>query len=220
MDSGTEIPKCWSKLSERLVADCRVFRVMAETFRHPDGRCSEFFVNDSPDWVQCAAIVKMENGKLGVVMETQFRFGSEKLSLEFPGGIVEAAETPVEAAERELREETGYAGRNARLVASYSPNPAVQNNKAHFVMLEGCKKVSGLNWDENEEISVGIVPVEELDRLVQEGKIFHSIAINSVYFLKRELSKRPCQRTESSFGGAVSEKERADLGNTGGAPCL
>lgn len=184
------MPKEWRELGERLVADCRVFKVKAKTFLHPDGRKSEFFINESNDWVQCAALTKNENGDNCIVMVNQYRFGSKKISLELPGGVIDGKESPVAAAVRELAEETGYVGENAKLIASFSPNPAIQNNLAHFVMIDRCRKSSSTNWDENEELNTLLVPISQLDSLVREGKIFHAIAINAIYFLQKNLSEK------------------------------
>ncbi len=192
--------KDWKYKGERLVADCRVFKVKAKTFAHPDGRSGEFFVNESPDWVQTAALIRDgKSGKIKTVLVEQFRFGTQRTSWEFPGGIMEKGETPLESAARELLEETGYAGKKAKLAASYSPNPAIQNNFAHFVIIDGCEKIAGVNWDENEELKIKIVDVEKLDSMVKSGKIYHSIAINSVYFLQKYLlsAKKKPEKSDS-----------------------
>lgn len=195
-------PKTWQLKKTRTVADCKVFKVLGRTFRHPDGRQAEFYVNDSADWVQCVALVN-DGGKLKAVLVNQFRFGVERTSWEFSGGIVERGEDPVVAARRELLEETGYAGGRARVLAAYSPNPAIQNNTAYVVLIENCKKVSGVNWDENEEIQTKLVDVEKLDALVSSGKIFHSIAINAVYFLQKALAKRAAAKSKRGAKNAA-----------------
>ena len=53
--------------------------------------------------------------------------------------------------------------------------------------IEDCKKTAELHWDENEEIEMKIIDVDKLDSMVKRGKIFHSIAINSLYFLQKYL---------------------------------
>ncbi|MBQ6534800.1 MAG: NUDIX hydrolase, partial [Opitutales bacterium] len=102
---------------------------------------------------------------------------------------MDAGETPVQAARRELAEETGYAGGRAKLLASYSPNPAVQANLSHCVLVDGCEKTARLHWDENEEIETRLVDVSKLDSMVKSGKIFHALAISSVYFLQNFLKR-------------------------------
>jgi len=184
-------PKAWRRESDELVADCRVFKVKKRKYVHPDGRAGSFYVNESPDWIQAAALVKdKKTGKLKTVLVNQFRFGTESNSWEFPGGVAEDGETPQQAAARELLEETGYAGGRAKLVASYSPNPAIQSNLAHFVVIENCKKVAPAHWDENEEIETKLADVDKLDALVGSKKIFHAIAINSIYFLQKYLERK------------------------------
>ncbi len=188
MDDSAEGVRDWRLVKEEPHADCKVFRVVKMTFEHPDGRRGSFYVNDCNDWVQCAAVIRGEEGRLSTLLVNQYRFGSRRKSWEFPGGVVENGEDPVRAALRELAEETGYSGGKAELVARYSPNPAIQGNSAFFVVVEGCEKTSSTNWDENEELETKVVPVSELDGMVSRGEIYHCLAITSAYFLEKRLS--------------------------------
>lgn len=73
----------------------------------PDGRIiPEYYVLEYPDWVNVIAITK--DGQF--VMERQYRHAARKISLELPCGVMEEGETPLEAAQRELLEETGFGG--------------------------------------------------------------------------------------------------------------
>ncbi|MBR4597721.1 MAG: NUDIX hydrolase [Opitutales bacterium] len=178
-------PKIWKKSSEKIVADCRVFKVFEERFEHPDGREGDFYICRSNNWVQTAAITA--EGK--IVLVNQFRFGVKKCSWEFSGGIIEDGEDVLKAALRELEEETGYVAESAELLAEFSPNPAIQNNKAFVVLAKNCRKLKAQNWDENEEIQTIEAAPEELDKMVSSGQIHHSIAICGIYFLQKYLEK-------------------------------
>ena len=73
----------------------------------PDGRINnEYYVLEYPDWVNIIAVT--EDGD--IVLERQYRHGLGNTCYELPCGVIEKGETPLEAAKRELLEETGYAG--------------------------------------------------------------------------------------------------------------
>jgi 8-oxo-dGTP pyrophosphatase MutT (NUDIX family) len=90
------------------------------------------------DWVNIVALTP--EGE--VVLVRQFRFGIETLSLEVPGGVIEAGEDPVAAGLRELREETGYVGERGRLIASIHPNPAIHPNNPSNPAATTCNRVT------------------------------------------------------------------------------
>ena len=83
---------------------------------------------NAPDWV---SVIAEKNGKF--LMVQQLRFGTEKITTEFPSGTVEKGERPITAACRELREETGIIIDENDLVplGAVSPNPAFMRNKKH-----------------------------------------------------------------------------------------
>ena len=179
-------PQEWTLESEKALADCHVFQILEKYFRHPDGRSGNFYVCKATDWVQVAALTKDKK----IILVDQFRFGTLNYSWELPGGIMEAGEEPIEAGLRELLEETGYSGKNARLIASFSPNPAMMSNQAHLVFVEDCEKNSDTSWDTNEEIAIKEFSLDELDAMVENGSIHHSVAINGIYFLQKFLAKQ------------------------------
>ena len=73
--------KIWKFDGEKTVADCKVFKVKAQTFAHPDGRRAVFFINESQDWVQVAPLVR-DGERILTVLVKQFRFGTRRMSWE------------------------------------------------------------------------------------------------------------------------------------------
>ncbi len=185
-------PKTWKKLSEKSVSKCKVFDICRAKFEHPDGRKGDFYLIKSSDWVQAIPLFEGKGGKLEVLMVNQFRFAKRKMSWEFPGGVMESGESPLEGARRELLEETGFGRGKARLLAKINPNPAIQTNDAYVVLVLNPKRIAEKHWDANEELESKIVPVSRLFEEARKGKIKHSITLNAVYFLKEylELKKK------------------------------
>ncbi|WP_169305312.1 NUDIX hydrolase [Coraliomargarita akajimensis] len=121
-------------------------------------------------------IARTVEGEL--VMIRQFRWGADELTWEFPGGIVDEGEDPVVAGVRELREETGYVGENARLIGQCSPNPAILDNRCQIVFVDNCRlSEEGTDWDEHEEMEVRPLPEAEVLDWARTNRIGHALAL-------------------------------------------
>lgn len=174
---NTPAPARWQRLGHTVRLATRIFDVHGVRYRHP-GRGTErdFIVVRPPDWVNVVAVT----GEGRVVLVRQFRFGIDGFSLEIPGGMMEPGEDPVAAGRRELREETGYAGGTARLLGSVHPNPAIQSNRCHYVVVEGVERSHGTEWDADEELQVELCAAAEAVRRVRDGEITHALAVNAL----------------------------------------
>lgn len=170
-------PKRWKKLGSREVARTRIFDVQSVDFHHPARpKPQDFFVINAPDWVNVIALTP--DGRL--VLVRQFRYGIDDFSVEIPGGVIDLGEDPVAAGVRELREETGYVGTSARLLGRVHPNPAMQNNRCHLVLVEGARPEAGLDWDPDEEFEIMTRPVEEVYALAYAGGITHAMVLDAL----------------------------------------
>jgi 8-oxo-dGTP pyrophosphatase MutT (NUDIX family) len=184
----TAPPAPWVTVGESLTADCHVYRVWKRRLRHTkDGREGDFAILEAPDWVQALALTPRHE----LLLVRQWRFGVSQLSWEPPGGVIDAGEEPIAAAQRELLEETGHAGQHPLLLGRAAPNPALQNNYVHFVLLENCVMHAPLSWDPHEELQVAAFPLAEVDHMIHRGEIFHSLALNALQFLHAHLATHP-----------------------------
>lgn len=187
-------PAPWDLVQTTPHADCKVYHVEKQCLRHPgDGREGDFYIMRCPDWVLVIALTTERE----VVLVNQFRFGSRDFSWEVPGGVIDDEDpSPLEAGLRELVEETGYVGENARYLGWCYPNPALQTNRSHFIFVENCHQRQGQDLDPHEELQVKAVPVEEAYAMAARGEITHSIAINAIFWLQRVMaaSQQPAGR--------------------------
>lgn len=179
MPENPPSPQRWKKLREEPHATTRIFDVVRAVYQHPQReRPQDFFVINPPDWVNVLALTPDHR----IVLVRQFRYGIDEFSLEIPGGIIDEGEDPIAAGLRELREESGYVGRNARLLGSVHPNPAMQSNRCHLVLVEAAVREAELEWDPDEEFDVLTMPVDEVYALAQRGGITHAMVLDALLF--------------------------------------
>jgi 8-oxo-dGTP pyrophosphatase MutT (NUDIX family) len=174
-------PKRWTPLETEFLQDCAVFTVSRTATRSPKtGARHDFYRIDSNDWVNVVPITT--SGE--VVMVRQYRHGLRDLTLEIPGGIVDANETPAEAAARELLEETGYQAGELVLIGTTSPNPAIFGNRVYSFLGRGAERVADVANDGTEETVVELVPEAELRGVVRRGGVDHALVLAAFHFLQ------------------------------------
>jgi ADP-ribose pyrophosphatase len=169
----------WKKVSSKTLGDFRIFKLRSDTYISPRTQKEhDFFILESVDWVNVIALTPDRQ----LVMVEQYRFGSNTVELEIPGGMMDAAETdPVATAVRELREETGYEGERARLLGRIHANPAILNNTCYTVLIENCRLKHPVSFDQGEDLVTRLLPASEIPKWVADEKIGHSLVIVALY---------------------------------------
>ncbi|MBD0348067.1 MAG: NUDIX hydrolase [Thermoleophilia bacterium] len=137
--------------------------VVARRFELPDGTEADFEVLVNPPTVAVLALTRADD----VVLVREFRPGPERVLLELPGGIVDEGEEPLDAARRELVEETGYDG-NVRLVGAYSAS-AYSTHRKHTVVAIDCRRVADPAADEH--VDVVVLPLAEFREHLRHGDL-------------------------------------------------
>ncbi|MBQ3174519.1 MAG: NUDIX hydrolase [Bacteroidales bacterium] len=138
----------------------------------PDGRTNdEFYVLEYPDWVNVIAITR--DGEF--VMERQYRHGIGLTCYEICAGVIEKGETPLDAAKRELLEETGYGNGQWKEIMTISGNSSTTNNYTHCFVATGVEKIGTQHLDHTEDISVHLLSRQEVEALLENNLISQAL---------------------------------------------
>ena len=178
----------WPTANSEDLGDFRVFNLRRERRRSPrTGGLHDFYVLGMPDWVNVVPVTP--EGK--VVVIRQYRHGTGEVSLEIPGGVVDAGETHGETARRELLEETGYAAGEIVPIGRVAANPAIQDNHMHTFLALGARREREPRLDAAEEIAVEEVDLAEVETLIRSGDIDHALVVAGFYWLDLYRRRNP-----------------------------
>ena len=176
------MPKKWKTLETKQIFGNKVFGFREDTVMSPKtDNTHPVWVMDAPTWVNIIPLTKDQK----VVMIKQYRFGSKEISLEIPGGMVDAGETVFSAATREMKEETGYDSKEVYEIGKISPNPALMSNHTYSYVAFNVEKSGEQKLDNMEDIEVLEVDLNQIPTLITKGEIDHSLVISAFYLLEQ-----------------------------------
>ena len=167
----------WETVGSEAGPEIPLFRVRFDLMRHPSS--SETFrrlVLESADWVNVVAITKSGT----IVMVTQYRFGVRQLTTEPVAGIVDPGEDSLDAAKRELLEETGFGGGRWRYLGSVQANPAFQNNLCHHWLAEDVVATQSPSPDPGEAIRVDLMTLDDIKAAIATGRTRHPLGLSAL----------------------------------------
>ncbi|MFH1136173.1 MAG: NUDIX hydrolase [Pseudomonadota bacterium] len=171
--------KPWKVIKTKVEAQNRLFSLKTKLSQSPrTGREFPFYILEAGAWVNIIPLT-VENR---VLLVRQYRHGTEEITLEIPGGLVEDGQTPEEAAARELLEETGFKSRNGLiLLGRVRPNPAFMNNWCYSYLARDVFRVNDGDPDEAEDLELVSVELSEIPGLIKSGAIDHSLVLSAFF---------------------------------------
>lgn len=178
----------WTHQSRETISQCKIFsveRIDATNERLHGNSVKTFYTLIFDSWVNVIPLTS-ENK---VILVEQFRHGVQDLTLEIPGGSIDDSDNnPLEAARRELIEETGFTSDDWSLLGSNHPNPAVQDNLCFTYLARNIefKEEPRFDGTGTEQIQSRLVDLSEINTLIKNGIIHHSLVITAFHFLAIE----------------------------------
>lgn len=134
----------------------------------------------SVDAVAMFAITK--NKEILLVIQPRVALPTEtKVDIEIPAGYIEIEEEILDAARRELLEETGYEAMEYINIDSYYPSLGYSGEKINIVLAIGCEKIQEQDLDKDEFVSYIKVSIDEFKYLLDNGYILDATARLAYY---------------------------------------
>ncbi len=164
----------WKVLSSEPVIERPWLTARRDRVLLPTGKIHpEYYILHYPDWVN--VIAETTGGH--IILERQYRHALGIVSTEICAGVAEKGETPLEAAQRELLEETGFAGGEWQLLLKMAPNPSSNDNYCYSFLARGVSRSAERHLDETEDIEVSFHTKREVYQMLCEGKFLQALMI-------------------------------------------
>ena len=171
--------KNWRLLKSKPAIDLDIVKIRHDYYKNPRNDKTVKVVaiegNNAAN-----VIAKTKEGK--IIMVRQFRFGIGDYTLEIPGGMIDEGEDVLTAAQREVREETGYVGENWQYLGNILANPVWMDTTIHHYYMDNAELKYDLALDEAEDVEILLLTPAEIYQKINNGAIKHPHTISAFYF--------------------------------------
>ena len=171
-------------LSSKVAFEGPLFRVYREEVRELGNKTSNRDIIRHNGSVVILAVVDSSKRDPLIVMERQYRHAAGQYLWEVPAGKMDEGEERLAAAKRELKEETGYRARKWTKLVRYFASPGFLGEWMQVFLAEGLT-AGEATPEEDELLEVVLVPLSEVLRMIDEGKILDGKTLVSVMLYSR-----------------------------------
>jgi 8-oxo-dGTP pyrophosphatase MutT (NUDIX family) len=180
----------WRILESSMAFEEPWYKLRQDRVELPDGTVlDDYYVSVRADIVVIVAV----SGDGLVPLVRQYKHGVQAITLEFPAGTFSGAELPLEAAQRELVEETGWTCETFNVVGVLFDDATKNTNRVHVVVANGAGGVAAQSLDETEQaagLEVVEVPFDDLQPMLDAGAIAAQSSVAAGYMALSWLASR------------------------------
>ena len=174
----TEENLIWNLKETRVLYDEKWLHLESRSYELADGtKIDPYYVTCPNDFVVIVAVTK--EGEF--LMERLYRPGVEQVMTEPPAGAVEPGEEPMEAAKRELLEETGYEAETVGFLCKIAPNAATISNYAWCYLARNVCRKGKQKLDDTEALEVFKMTEEEVIEGLRNGEFSQAVHVAALY---------------------------------------
>lgn len=178
----------WKTIESRYILESPWLNLREDRIEAGAGQVVDpFYVVEYPDWSCVVALTADDH----LLLVEQYRHGVERFSLELPAGAVDEGETPLEAARRELLEETGYEADDWMHLGSCAPEPSKHTNFAHIYLARDLRRAGEQELDSLETIRVHHVSLNKIGLLIDRGAVFHGVHLYALMLARSSRTATP-----------------------------
>lgn len=162
----------WTTLEKKYLIQRPWLTARVDKVQLPNGTINpEHYVLEYPDWVNVIAITNDDK----IVMVRQYRHAMDSILIELPAGKCEEGETPLQSAQRELLEETGFGGGHWIEAMTIGQNPSICDNITHCFVAQGVQKIAEQSLDESEDIEILLMTKHEIYNMLKENRMLQAL---------------------------------------------
>jgi ADP-ribose pyrophosphatase len=176
----------WEMLASEPGPELPLFKA---EFRHMqnsrNGHRLKAIVLQAPHTVNIIAVTT----EMEWILVEQYRFGLSTPLIELPAGFIDHQETPLEAAKRELLEETGYVAGSWTELGWSHINPAYVTNCCYHFLAREARYVGDGSPDESEDLKVHLQPLRDLGEVISNRTLCDAVGCAAVWNLQKYLDQ-------------------------------
>ncbi|MDX5436522.1 MAG: NUDIX hydrolase [Pontibacter sp.] len=186
MSEKNNQPQPWKLLKSDMVVDEKWYKLRRDEVELPNGHVmDDYYVSVRPNVVLTFPVTDDNH----VIFVRQYKHAAAGIFIELPGGVIDDNEAnPLEAAKRELLEETGYTSDDVEPLLEVIDNPTKDTNRIFYFLARNVRKVAEQDLDISEHIEVLKVPLSDVEQMVLEGQVNVSGSIALCLLALRKLS--------------------------------